>query len=330
MVFKVQRVPALAVHLLLPLCERLFEFCKLKGALQEVRYKAVCLHVGKVYHHVEHLVGAFFNIAQCDRGLHAGTFADGEAVVKVQNIALKLGKVIVHLGEIGVILHACCGGELHLGARKPLCLGDVGDDVLAEAVNAHVQPKAHDFLDLLTHLGVCHVEVGLLFGENVQVPFVEVLVILPRAPLKQAVPVVRRRIFALALAPVVVIVIGVILALFALNKPRVLIGGVVHDKIHEYAQTALVRTVKHFLEDVEVAVIGVDAAVIGDIVAVIGVRRGVQRRKPNAVNIQRGDVVKLAVNAPQVADTVAVAVAEAPRPYLIDRHFFVPAFFLHE
>ena len=123
--------------------------------------------------------------------------------------------------------------------------------------------------------------------------------------------------------------IGVILALFALNKPRMLVGGVVHDKIHEHTQATLVRTVEHLFEDVKVAVIGMNAAVIGDIVAVVGVGRRVKRRKPNAVDIQRGDVIELTVHAPQIADTVAVTVAEAPRPYLIDSHLLVPAFFLH-
>ena len=43
------------------------------------------------------------------------------------------------------------------------------------------------------------------------------------------------------------------LDLFALNEPRMLIGGVVHDKIHEHTQATLVRTVEHLFEDVKVA-----------------------------------------------------------------------------
>ena len=285
--------------------------------------------MGKVNHHVKHLVRTFLDIAERDRRLHTRTLADGEAVVKVENIALKLGEIIVNLGEVSVILHTGCCRQLHLCAGQTFCLGDVGYNILAEAVNTHVQPEAHNVLDLLAHLGVCHVQVGLLFGEDMQIPLIELLVILPCTTLEQTVPVVGRRLFSLTLAPVVVIVIGIVLAFLALYKPRMLVGGMIDDKIHEHAQTALMSAVKHLLKDIEIAVIGVNIAIVGYIITVVGVRRGVKRRKPYTVNIQRGDVIELAQNAPKVAYTVTVAVAEASRPYLIDRHFLIPAFFLH-
>ena len=146
MVFHVKRVPALAVHLRLPFGEGLFELHKVKRTLEKVGDEAVSLHVGKVYHHVEHLV--------LDLRLHARPLADGEAVVKIKHVALELGKIVVDLRQIGVILHARCRRELYLCARQTVGLGDVGYNVLAEAVNAHVEPEAHYILDLFAHLGV--------------------------------------------------------------------------------------------------------------------------------------------------------------------------------
>ena len=89
------------------------------------------------------------------------------------------------------------------------------------------------------------------------------------------------------------------------------------------------RAVEHVFEYLQISEIRMDAFVIGYVIAVVGVGGGIKGREPYAVDIERGNVVQLRQNAPQIADTVAVAVAEAPRPYLIDSHLLVPAFFLH-
>ena len=163
-----------------------------------------------------------------------------------------------------------------------------------------------------------------------EIPLVEVFVILPGAALEKTVPVVGRALFPLAFAPVIVIVIGIVHALFALDKPGMLIGGVIHDKIHEYPQAALMRAVEHLFENFQIAEIRMDALVIGYIVAVVSVGRGIKGREPYAVDVERGDVVQFRQNAPQIADTVAVAVAERAAPDLIYGHFLVPALFLHK
>ena len=125
------------------------------------------------------------------------------------------------------------------------------------------------------------------------IPFVGCLVILPCSALEQAVPVVRGALFALSGAPIVIVAVGIVFALAAFLEPLVLIGGMVDDKIHENAQTALVRPVKHLLEHLKIAEVGVNVFVVGYIVAVVCVRRRVQGRKPYAVNVQRGNVVEL-------------------------------------
>ena len=56
-----------------------------------------------------------------------------------------------------------------------------------------------------------------------------------------------------------------------------LVGGVVYHEVHKDTQTSLVSAVKHLLKDVEFAVVGVDVFVVGNIVAVVGVRGRVER-----------------------------------------------------
>ena len=233
----------------------------------------------------------------------------------------------MHPRPVGVVFIAIGRGEPRVGVRQPLGLGDEGDDVLAEAVHAHVQPELHDALDLLAHLRVIHVEVGLLFGEQVQIVFVQPLVVFPCAALEHARPVVRRTSFAahgLARPPYIIVVIGVILALAALDEPLVLVAGMVDDEIHEHAHTALVRAVKHLTEYAEVSVLRVYVHIVGNIVAEVRVRRRVYRRKPDSVHAETLDVIQLREHAPQVADPIAVAVAEAARPDLVHRHFLMP------
>ena len=98
----------------------------------------------------------------------------------------------------------------------------------------------------------------------------------------------------------------------------------VYDEIHKYAHTARVGTVKHLFEDVEIAVIGVYVHIVGDVVAVIRVGRGIKRRKPYCIRPQTFDIIKLGEYAPEIAYAVAVAVTEAARPYLVNYHVLVP------
>ena len=53
------------------------------------------------------------------------------------------------------------------------------DNILSEAVNAHVEPEAHDILYLLAHLGVIHIEIGLTLGKEMEIILIEIFVIFP-------------------------------------------------------------------------------------------------------------------------------------------------------
>ena len=261
-----------------------------------------------------------------------GSLAHGHAVVAVEHAA-ELREVLVQARTVVVEAHAAGAGHHEVVVGQALDLADEGDDVLAEAVHAHIEPEVHDALDLGAHGGVVHVEVGLALGEDVQVPLVEGGLVLPRAALEEAVPVVGRDGHAVLLGtlpPNVVVVERAVLAGTARLEPRVLHGGVVDHEVHDHLETALVRAVEHLLENLEVAVLGIDGAVVGDVVAVVRIGRWVERAEPDARHAQAGDVIELLEHTPQVADSVAVAVLEAARPDLVEDRVLVPARAFHD
>ena len=332
-IFYVQGVPGLSLQLFLPFGEGALHLHEVEGHLDHVDHEAVCLHVGEGDHLVEDLVLALGDVFQCAVRRRHRAFADREAVIEIQHVALEFHQILMRLRAVGIVVDAVGHGQGGIGAWQPLILGDKGDDVLAEAVHPHVQPEAQDVLDLLAHLGIGHVQIRLLFGKDMEIILVELCVVFPCAALEHARPVVRRQAAAaarpLALAPVVIVVVRVVLALPAFEEPSVLVRGVVDDQVHKHPHPARVRAVEHLAEDVEIAVVGVDVHIVGNIIAVVGVRRREERRKPDCVNVQGFDVVQLLQHAPQIADAVAVSVAKAARPDLIDGHLLVPIAFCH-
>ena len=206
-------------------------------------------------------------------------------------------------------------------------LADIGDHILTESVDAHVQPEAHDVLDLFTYGWIAPVQVRLLFGEEMEIVLVQILVVFPGAALQDAGPVVRRLAAAFgrcAVPPVIVIVIGIILPFKTLLEPEVLVGAVIHHQVHKHPHTHAVGTFQYFLKSFQTAEIRVDVFVIGDIVAIVGVRGGIQRAEPDRIGAEALDVIQFLQHAVQVADTVAVSVTETARPDLVNDHIPIP------
>ena len=72
------------------------------------------------------------------------------------------------------------------------------------------------------------------------------------------------------------------------------------------------------VEVVEAAQLGRDGAVVVDVVAAVGERRGVERAQPDGVDAEPPQVVDAPDDAAQVADPVTVRVGEAARVDLVD------------
>ena len=222
------------------------------------------------------------------------------------------------------------GSRVHDPVGQRQVLGDEVDDVHPEAVHPAVEPPAHHRVDGLADLGVLPVEVRLLAGEEMQVVVAARLVVGPRGPGEEALPVGRfgsRRSARHPLArgtPPVPVALRVVGRRARLHEPRVLVAGVVDDEVHHQAHPALVQG-RHEVVDVGQRAEGrVDVLVVADVVAVVVLRRAVDRRQPHHVHAEQREVVEPVDQPPQVADAVTVGVREAARVDLVDHRAAPP------
>ncbi len=229
------------------------------------------------------------------------------------------------------MLHTARSRHKDISVGQALRLAYLSYNVLSEAVHSHIQPVAHNVLQCLSYLWIVVIEVGLLLCVEMQIELPSLLVVLPGGAGEGGLPVIRCffAVFALSLAPDIKIGIG-LLALNALFKPFVLVGGMIYYKVHNDLKPHRMRPVKHLLKLLESAVFGIDIAIIRYIVAVIRLRRYVQWRKPYRVNAYALYIIELAEHALKVADAVIIAVAERTGPNLIYSHFFKPFSFFHK
>ena len=230
-------------------------------------------------------------------------------------------------------LHHDAAGPAHaaaLGGRRvvgqPVGLDHAVGDVDPEAVDAAVEPEAQDAAELLAHLLVRPVEVGLRAVEEVQVPLAGRAVGLddarPGRAAEDGLPVVRRLVAARA-AAVAEEVAG---ALGAAGRggerrlePFVLVRRVVGHQVDDHADAAGVRLGEHRVEVGERAESRVDVAVVGDVVAGVALRRRVEGGEPDRVDPQFLQVAEPARDAGEVAHAVAVRIGERPGVDLVDR-----------
>ncbi len=163
-------------------------------------------------------------------------------------------------------------------------------------------------------LGVAPVQVGLGGVEQVEVPLA-VLDLGPRGAAEDRAPVVGR---GARRAPSGLVAEEVALALGAARaggqrgpEPLVLVRGVVRHEVDDHLEAELVRALEQRVGVGEGAEERVDVAVVGHVVAVVVLRRGVERRDPQRVHPEVAQVRQPAGDAGQVADPVTVAVGEA-------------------
>ncbi len=103
-----------------------------------------------------------------------------------------------------------------------------------------------------------------------------------------------------------------------------LVGGVVDDQLGDDAQAAPMGLVQQSLEIVDGAVNGIDAGVVGDVVAVVAQRRGIKGQQPNGRDAEVLQVIELLDDAEEIADAVAVAVAKGADVQFVDDGVLVP------
>ena len=92
----------------------------------------------------------------------------------------------------------------------------------------------------------------------------------------------------------------------------------VGDDVHHDPDADGPRVADERVELVEIAVVGLDVEVVGDVVPVIGLRRRVARVQPDRVDAEIGEVRQAAADAGEITDAVVVRVGERPHVQLVD------------
>ena len=226
--------------------------------------------------------------------------------------------------------------EHHMGLGQVFVVGAVTLDqvrnrIQAQAVDAQVEPVAHDAEYRLHHLRVVEVQVRLvrieavpevLLGHRVPGPvgFLGIEKDDPRALVLVVgvgpdVEIARRR---------------ALLRLAGALEPGVLVGRVIDDQLGDHPQPTLVRFGDEAPRVGHAAVVGVDVLVFGNVIAVVATRRGIERQEPDGVDPQVSDVVELVDQPGEVADAVVVGVEEGLQVDLVDHGVLVPERVLDE
>ena len=209
-----------------------------------------------------------------------------------------------------------------------MCLVDVDDRIDAEAGKPLVEPPVDHFVNFLTKLRIFPVQVRLLFVEQVQVTFVRMpRERLPDTAAEVGAPVAGQ-LSVRAVFDVKILSVLAVRILTGLLKPFVLIGAVIDNEIHQDVHVALFGLGDQTVHVVHCAKARVDAVIIGNIVALIGKRRAVDRGEPDNIDAELLEIIELADDAGEITDAVSVGIIEALRVDLIGC-FCVPPFFLH-
>ena len=98
----------------------------------------------------------------------------------------------------------------------------------------------------------------------------------------------------------------------------------VQHQIHDDTDIALLRFGDEPVEVGEGAILRVDVVVVGDVVAEVDLRRGIDGREPDGVDAQALQVVEARGDAIEVANTVAVRVLKAARIDFVDDRVLPP------
>ncbi len=321
MVFNIKGVPSLAVQFFLPPGKSVFHFFQIKFGLQIIHQDTIRIHMLKMEHEIQFSVFPAYVFQRVSRRHHR-RLANGKAVILIRNLPV-FTQILVNMRAVHIMLYAARGGD-RKAVWQTFFFGDKGNHVFPETIHTQIKPETEDILDFPAHVRVIVIQIRLLFGKYMQVVFIDIFFIFPSAALKAGEPVVGRT-FPPALTPEIIIMIrrG---GIFGLSEPFMFIRSVVHNQIHNHFHAARMRLIQHLLKQIHISVFRADIAVISNIIAEIGVRRRIERRKPDAVDAEAFQIIHFAEHALQIADAVSVAVTKRTRPDLIHNKIFKPVF----
>ena len=107
-------------------------------------------------------------------------------------------------------------------------------------------------------------------------------------------------------------------------EPAMLVGGVVDHQLGDDADAAIVAGAHQAAEVAHGAVGRMDAAILGDVVAVVLQRRRIERQHPQGGDAEVLQIVELLPHAFEVADPVIVGIVEGLDVRLVDQRVLEP------
>ena len=210
-------------------------------------------------------------------------------------------------------------------ATRPFALVKIRHGVESQCIDAHRQPEVANLFDRFVHRRIFEIQIGLVrietmpvvsFGQRVPRP-VRGLEILEDDP--------RIRIFFRRIAPDIKFTLGRAgRRAPGFLEPSVLVGRVIDDQLSDDSQSAFVRFGEKRAEIVERSVVWIDIEIIGDVVAVIAQRRRIKWQEPDRGDAELLEIIEFLDQSSEIADAVAIAVADSFDMQLVDDRVFVP------
>ena len=213
---------------------------------------------------------------------------------------------------------------LQVLAVRALPLVQVGHGVEPEAVDAQVHPEPQDLQHRVLDLGVLEVQVRLVGEEPVPVVLAADGVEGPVGLLGVDEDDPGAGVLVVGVGPHVEVAVRPVGIRARRLEPGMLVRRVVHDEVGDDPDAALVRLVDEGDEVADVPVVGQHRHEVGDVVAAVAQRRGVDRQQPDAVDAEPLQVVQPGRQPAQVTGAVAGRVREAADEHLVEHRALVP------
>ena len=257
------------------------------------------------------------------------------AFVAVAEIVLNVFRPLVGFGE----QHLALGVGVELGAqvldhrmrlgkvfvRRALALAEIGDGVEPEAVDAGIEPALHHLDHGADDARIVEVEIRLVREEAMPVVGLRFRIPGPVRFLGVGEDDAGLRVALVGVAPDIPVARARAgRAAARAPEPGMLVRGVIDDEFGDDAQPAPLRFGDEAAEVLHRAEVGIDRAVVGDVVTVVAAGRRIERQQPDGGDAELLQIIELLGQAREVADAVIVAVGERLDVQLVDDRVLVP------
>ncbi|MEJ1968368.1 MAG: hypothetical protein WDN03_06990 [Rhizomicrobium sp.] len=273
-----------------------------------------------------------------DRHIHARHQREVEqhvALVAVAEIGLHVLRPLVGFGKqhaAGIVRVDLRADALQNSMRLrqvlvvgALALDQIGHRVEAQPVDADLEPEAHDRQRFRHHGRIVEIEIGLMRVETMPVIGPRLLVPGPVRFLGIEENDARAGVAPVGVGPDVKVALRRSRRRLARAlEPGVLVRRVVEHKFGDHAHPFGMRQRDEAAHVVDRAIVGMDAAIVRDVVAVVAPGRWIKRQEPDRSDAQFGEIVELVYQALKIADAVIVGIGERLDMELVDDRVLVP------